>query len=95
MINNIDMIIKIMLLAWFLTHFEPISWIIETINPKTDNIFLLLIFDIIKLLLSCIKCCAFWSGLLIFNIWIGLAAAYGCFVYDKLFSRWETQIKVN
>jgi len=63
------MIIKILLLSWFVSHFEPIQWLLQEIKlvwPK-------LIFIAAT---SCWKCASFWLGLLMSgDIWTALTAS--------------------
>jgi hypothetical protein len=81
-------LIKIFLLSWVITRFEPIQWVGELLP---DN----LLFNIIKTLLTCLKCCSFWLTL----IWTGdifqasLMAFIG-FWYDKIIGYYENRIKL-
>ena len=62
------LLLKIIGLAWLITTFAPLQWVLETLP---NNIFKY----IIVLLTTCIKCCSFWTGLIIGGIWIGILAA--------------------
>lgn len=63
------LIIKILLLAWFISEFQPIQWLLQLIPYKLPKLILIAI-------TGCFKCCSFWLGLLLsFDIWISLEAA--------------------
>lgn len=52
-----EIIIKTILLAFLITQFEPIQWVLEMLP---NNIFT----AILTMLLTCLKCCSFWVGLI-------------------------------
>jgi hypothetical protein len=63
------MIIKILLLAWFISSFEPIQWLLQEIKLMWPKLILITI-------TGCFKCASFWIGLLITgDIWISLSAS--------------------
>jgi hypothetical protein len=63
------MIIKILLLAWFISSFEPIQWLLNEIKNIWIKITLIAI-------TGCWKCCSLWLGLLMTgDIWISLGAS--------------------
>lgn len=62
-------VIKILLLAWFISSFEPLQWLLQLIPYNLPKLILIAI-------TGCFKCCSFWLGLLLsFDIWISLEAA--------------------
>lgn len=87
----IILIIKTLLLSYFITRFEPIQWFIDAFPKKIkDNV----LFNIFYLAISCFKCSSFWIGLIIsHNIYIAIICFIIAFVYDKKLSLWETRIK--
>jgi len=70
-------IIKTILLAFLITQFEPIQWVLELLP---NNIFT----AILTMLLTCLKCCSFWVGLIIGGFWIGCTAFTIGYVIDKI-----------
>lgn len=96
-LNSLILILKIIGLSWFITHFDPIMWLIDSarININHKRTFIHLIFNVITVLLTCLKCCSFWLGLTISgSIWIALAASYLSFLYDKIVGPWESIINI-
>jgi len=57
---DLIVLIKSLLLAWIGTRFEPLKIIVEVLPDK-------LIYNVIKLLLTCSKCCTFWLSLIIYR----------------------------
>lgn len=51
------MIIKILLLAWFISSFQPLEWLLNEIKNIWIKITLIAI-------TGCWKCCSLWLGLL-------------------------------
>jgi hypothetical protein len=63
------MIIKILLLAWFISTFEPLEWLLNGIKNIWIKITLIAI-------TGCWKCCSLWIGLLMTgDIWTALTAS--------------------
>jgi len=81
--------IKMFLLCWIITRFKPIEMILDLLPDR-------LIFNMIKLLLSCLMCMSFWMTL-IFTADIFMASAVGFigFWYDKILGFYENRIKLN
>lgn len=83
-------ILKVLGLAFIITRFEPIQWVFEVLNKRfSKNI----IFQMVYLLLSCLKCASFWIGLMMGGIWVAIFCFIVAFIYDKKFSGWENKIK--
>jgi hypothetical protein len=63
------MIIKILLLAWFISTFQPLEWLLNEIKLLWPKLILIAI-------TGCFKCSSFWIGLLMTgDIWISLGAS--------------------
>jgi len=76
------------LLAWVITRFEPIQMLLELLP---DN----LVSNLIKLLLSCLKCVLFWSVLIFTgDIFLASMMAFIGFWYDKLISPIENRVRL-
>jgi hypothetical protein len=84
------LIAKILLLAWFLTRFEPVQWVVEIMfEGKTD-----LVSKLLYLALSCSKCIAFWCGIILSqNIFIAILGSFLMVVYEKTIGKWEKRIE--
>lgn len=62
-------IIKILLLSWLITSFEPLFILLNEIKWRWTKIFLIAI-------LGCMKCLSFWLGLILTgNIWLAISAS--------------------
>jgi len=69
-------IIKILLLSWFISSFEPLFILLNEIKWRWIKIFLIAI-------LGCFKCASLWIGLILTgNIFISLAAAATASILD-------------
>lgn len=63
------MIIKILLLAWFISSFQPLEWLLNEIKLMWPKLILIAI-------TGCWKCASFWLGLLMSgDIWTALTAS--------------------
>ena len=82
------LLIKLFLLSWVITRFEPISMILEILP---DN----LIFNLFRLLLTCLKCVLFWMTLSFTgDIFISAGMAFIGFWYDKLIGPIENKVRL-
>lgn len=79
--------LKIFLLGWTISRFEPISWLLDLLP---DN----LGFNIFKLLLTCSKCLCLWIGIIMCNIWIAMGVSLFMIIFEKTFGRWERKINI-
>ena len=62
-------VIKILLLSWFISSFIPIQWLLELIPWKMVKLISIAV-------TSCWKCCSLWVGLILTgDIWISLGAS--------------------
>lgn len=70
-------------LAWFITKFSPLRAFFDLILPENIKIFALIKKGVLKMV-SCPKCCAFWTGLIIsHNIWIAIVCSFLMYEYSK------------
>lgn len=82
------LLLKIFILCWVITRFEPIQWLLELLP---DN----LIFNISKLLLTCLKCSLLWVTLLYTgDIYIACGMSFIGFWYDKWIGYYENRIRL-
>ena len=65
----IILLLKILGLAWIITGFAPISWLVDLLP---DNLFKY----IVVLLTSCFKCCSLWVGIAMGGIWVGILSSF-------------------
>lgn len=94
LISSIILVLKTLGLAFVITHFAPLEWLLTSFKPK--NIIINLIYNIIKLLLSCLSCCSFWLGICIGGFWVGVISYIIAFFYQKRFGWLEIEkIKFN
>lgn len=79
---------SIFLLSWVISRFEPIHMITDGLPNK-------LIYNIIRLILSCLKCLSFWITLSITgNIFLASGLAFIAFWYDKVIGPIENKVKL-
>lgn len=72
------LLLKCLLLAKFITGFEPINWLLELIP---DNLFKY----ILIVITTCFKCCAFWTTLIYSgDVFIAAGAAYIAYLYTNI-----------
>lgn len=90
-LTTLNTIIKIFVISWFITRFQPIQvyigGVLEGINEglfkKRPSIYTL--FGLLIKPISCIKCCAFWLGLITTgNIFISILVSIIAHHYDKV-----------
>lgn len=83
-----EILISIWLMSWVITRFEPIHIILEFLP---DNIF----FNLLRLLLTCLKCVSFWLTLILTGsiLWSS-ALAFISFWYDKVIGPIENRVKL-
>lgn len=63
------MIIKILLLSWFISSFEPLAWLLNEIKLMWPKLILIAI-------TGCFKCSSLFIGLILSqDIWTALTAA--------------------
>jgi hypothetical protein len=63
------MIIKILLLSWFVSHFQPLSWLLNEIKWLWPKLILIAV-------TGCFKCSSLFIGLILSqDIWTALTAS--------------------
>lgn len=79
---------KIMLLGFTMSRFEPLRMVLDLLP---DNLF----FNLLRLLLSCSKCIAFWSGIILGGVWIAMLASFLMVIFEKTIGSWIDEIKLS
>ncbi len=75
-------LLQTLLLAWFITKFEPLHTILNSIRYIIPNIVICnIIYNNFTKVLSCLKCASFWIGLIMGGFWIGCAASFIAYIY--------------
>lgn len=94
---EIILIIKILLIAFVYTRFEPLhSWAANIIKNSKSVLKSLVANLLHNNMTTCIKCLAFWVGLIMsHNFYIAAIAMILAFIYDKKFSSWERQNRLQ
>ena len=71
----IELLIKGLLLGWFINEFQPLQEIITRVNDKISDKYFLVMY--IKGAFSCWKCLSFWCTLILsHNIYYAMAAGF-------------------
>ena len=84
----IKIMISIWLVSWFITRFEPLQMLLELLPNK-------LLWNLIKLLISCLKCISFWITLgYTQNIIAASGIAFISFWYDKFIGPLERKVRL-
>lgn len=80
---------EVFILSWLITHFKPLTWCLDLLPDK-------LLFNLLKLLLTCLTCVSFWFGLVwCHDIVISATASFIGFWYDKIFGYYENRIRLK
>lgn len=80
---------KCLLLSWVITRFKPLQIMIEILPD-------LLIFNLVKLLMTCLMCVSFWLTLSITqDLFMATIACFIGFWYDKIFGYYETRVRLG
>ena len=84
----IETLVSIWLVSWFITRFEPLQMVLELLPNK-------LLFNLFKLLITCLRCFAFWATLLwTGNIIYASLMAFISFWYDKFIGPIEKKVRL-
>lgn len=84
----IELLIGIWLVSWFITRFEPLQMVLELLPNK-------LIYNLFKLLITCLKCVSFWITLVYTeNIVLASGMAFISFFYDKFIGPIERKVRL-
>lgn len=82
------LLFKIFIVSWLISRFEPIHMVLETLPNK-------LVYNLIRLVLTCLKCLAFWITLsLTQDIFLASLMAFIGFWYDKIIGRIENKVRL-
>lgn len=85
----IILLIKIWFVCWMITRFEPLHMILELLPNK-------LIFNMISLMLTCLKCLSMWVTLSITgDIFLASVMTFISFFYEKNLGIWEKKVRLN
>jgi hypothetical protein len=80
--------ISIFLVSWVISRFEPFTMILEVLPDK-------LLYNLFRLLLTCIKCLMFWITLIYTeNIVLASGMAFIGFWYDKFIGPIERKVRL-
>ena len=81
-------LIKVFLLSWFITRFEPLQMITDTLPDK-------LVYNLIKLMVGCLKCVTFWTTIIMTqDVFIASGMAMFGLLYDKLIGPIENKVRL-
>ena len=81
-------LIKVFLLSWLITRFEPLQMILELLPDK-------LIYNLIRLLLTCLKCVLLYTTFIFTgDIFLAAGMSFIGFWYDKLISPIENKVRL-
>lgn len=84
----IQELFSIWLICWFITRFEPLQMTLELLPNK-------LIYNLFKLLITCLKCLSFWVTLVwTENIILASGMAFISFWYDKIIGPEERKVRL-
>ena len=84
----IETLVSIWLVSWFITRFEPLQMVLELLPNK-------LLFNLFKLLITCLKCVSFWITLSYTqNIVLASGMAFISFWYDKWIGPLERKVRL-
>ena len=84
----IETLIGIWLVSWFITRFEPLQMVLELLPNK-------LLFNLFKLLITCLRCLSFWITLVYTqNIILASGMAFISFWYDKFIGPIERKVRL-
>lgn len=82
------LLLQTILTAYTISRFEPLKMLLDLLP---DNLF----WNLLRLLLTCSKCLAFWTGILFGGIWIGMGASLLITLLEKTIFGWMDQIRLN
>jgi hypothetical protein len=80
---------QVLILSWLITRFKPVEMMLELLP---DNLF----FNLVQLLLSCLMCVSFWTGLILTqDIYLSALISFIGFWYDKVLGFYERRVRLN
>lgn len=72
---------KVFLIAWFITHFEPLQ-------ERIERLYLIKRLELLVDVLTCFECLSFWSVLIItWNVYYAIFASLIAYLYDSISER--------
>ena len=73
--------LKVFLITWFVTHFEPI-------RDRLERLYLIKRLEKVIDIVTCFKCLSFWSVLIVtWNIYYAIFASLTAYLYDSIAKR--------
>lgn len=91
----IVLIIKTLLLAHLISHFEPLKEFLEYIKPYKKNKYKMFLHSNISRASTCIYCCSLYIGFIMGGFWIGIISTYIAFLYSKLLEHKINKIRLQ
>jgi hypothetical protein len=84
----IQTLFTIWIICWVITRFEPLQMVLELLPNK-------LLWNLFKLLITCLKCLTFWVTLIwTEDIFSASLIAFISFWYDKVIGPEERRVKL-
>ena len=75
------LVFKVFLIAWFITHFEPLQ-------ERIQRLYLIKRLELLVDVLTCFKCLSFWSVLIVtWNVYYAIFASLTAYLYDSISKR--------
>ena len=73
--------LKVFLITWFITHFEPLQ-------ERIERLYLIKRLEKLIDILTCFKCLSFWSVLIVtWNVYYAIFASLTAYLYDSITER--------
>ena len=73
--------LKVFLITWFITHFEPLQ-------ERIERLYLIKRLEKLIDILTCFKCLSFWSVLIVtWNVYYAIFASLTAYLYDSIAER--------
>ena len=73
--------LKVFLIAWFITHFEPI-------RDRLERLYLIKRLEKVIDIVTCFKCLSFWSVLIVtWNVYYAIFVSLIAYLYDSITER--------
>jgi hypothetical protein len=73
--------LTVFLIAWFITHFEPI-------RDRLERLYLIKRLEKVIDIVTCFKCLSFWSVLIVtWNVYYAIFASLIAYLYDSITER--------
>jgi len=85
------LIVKSFLLSHLIVKYEPISWILDLMEPKTAIGKIL--YNSISLALGCIKCASLYVGWIIGGFWVGVITSFIAYLWSQIVTPYIDRIR--